>query len=78
MKKILVIIALAALVLVTVPLWGSCDLNAKLCNGLCSVRHMDSDVRTAGCRARCRTDQLSCLAKQGSRSVEDFIEGFKQ
>lgn len=78
MKKLVLLVAVIVIVLATVPLWGGCDLNAKVCTSLCSVRHYDSDMKAAGCRARCRTDQLSCLAKKGSKSVDDFVEGFKK
>ena len=78
MKKILLLAAVVVAALATVPFWGGCDVNAKICSTLCDVQHYDSDIKAAGCRARCSTDQLSCLAKKGSKSVDDFVEGFKK
>jgi hypothetical protein len=78
MKKILVVLALVAAAVASIPMWGGCDLNAKLCSGWCAVRHFNAEVKEAGCRARCSTEQLSCLAKKGQSGVDDFIEGFKQ
>ncbi|MCW8828732.1 MAG: hypothetical protein OQK94_06720 [Gammaproteobacteria bacterium] len=77
MKKILIVIAVAAVAIVTLPLWGSCDLNAKVCSGWCEVRHFNAELKAAGCRARCSTDRLRCLAGGGSDSVEEFMEGYR-
>lgn len=77
MKKVLVAVIVIIVGVATVPLWGSCDLNADVCRTWCSVRHMNSDVKEAGCRTRCATDRISCLAEQGSEGLNDFIEGFQ-
>lgn len=80
MKKVLsTVVVVAAVViagLATVPMWGSCDLNAKVCKTWCGVRHFNEDLKEAGCRTRCATDNMSCLAGQGADSVDDFLEGF--
>jgi hypothetical protein len=74
MKKVLLILIVAGIAAVTLPLWGSCDLNAKACRSWCSVRHFNSDMKTAACQARCTSDELSCLANQGVKDVEGFFE----
>ena len=65
MKKIIVIVlALAAIAVATVPLWGSCDLNYQVCTTWCEAKHYNSDVKVATCKAGCSADKLSCLGKQ--------------
>jgi hypothetical protein len=78
MKKLFLVVVLAVVAVATLPLWGSCDLNAKACSAWCSVRHFNSDVKTAGCKARCTADKLSCLADKGAKNVEGFVEEFKK
>lgn len=78
MKKVLIIAVLAAVAVATLPLWGSCDLNAKACSTWCSLRHFNSDVRTASCKARCSTDRLRCLTERGAKGVESFIDELKR
>ncbi|MGM0593985.1 MAG: hypothetical protein ACQETD_05545 [Pseudomonadota bacterium] len=78
MKKVIALIAVVLIGLVTIPLWGGCDLNAKLCRGWCEVRHFSQDMKAAGCRARCAADKLRCLADQGSGGVDDFVDGFNR
>lgn len=78
MKKILLAAGVAVIAVVTVPLWGGCDLNAKLCSSWCAVRHFNAEVKEAGCNARCSTEHLSCLADKGASGVNDFIEGFNK
>jgi hypothetical protein len=78
MKKILIAAVVIVVAVATLPLWGGCDLNAKACSTWCSVRHFNSDVKEAGCRARCATDKVSCLAEAGAEGVDDFIEGFNK
>jgi hypothetical protein len=72
------VIALVVAAVVSVPLWGGCDVNAKVCSAWCNVRHVNSDVKAAGCRARCQTDKLACIARQGTQGLDDFFEGFKR
>ena len=74
MKKLYIIVVLALVAVLTLPLWGSCDLNAAGCRHWCSVRHYGSDLRIASCRVQCSTDRLQCLAGQGAREVERFID----
>jgi len=78
MKKVLVVVALLVIVVASVPLWGGCDVKAKVCAGWCEVRHFNKEVKAAGCRARCSTDRLQCLAQEGQDGIDDFIEGFKR
>jgi len=78
MKKLLIVVVLAVVAVATLPLWGSCDLNAKACSAWCSVRHFNSDMKTAGCRSRCSTDRLRCLTDRGAKEVESFIDELKR
>ncbi len=75
MKKLYIIMVVTLVAVLTLPLWGSCDLNAKGCTTWCNVRHYGSDLRIASCNAECSTDQLRCLAEQGSLEVGRFIDG---
>lgn len=64
-KLILLIIIVAAIAGVTLPLWGSCDLQSEVCSKWCGIRHYDSTLKAAACRAECVGEGLNCLAKQG-------------
>ncbi len=74
MKKLYIIVVVTVVAVLTLPLWGSCDLNAKACSGWCSVRHYGSDIRVASCKAGCSTDRLRCLTSQGSKEAGRFID----
>lgn len=78
MKKLLLVVVLALIALGSVSWWGGCDLNARLCSAWCEVRHFNAEIKAAGCRARCTTERLRCLAGQGRDGVSDFIEGYRQ
>ncbi len=73
MKKLYLIVVVTLIAALTLPLWGSCDLNAKACDSWCSVRHYGSDLRTASCKAECTTDRLRCLTNQGKKEVDRII-----
>lgn len=74
MKKLYIIVVVALVAVLTLPLWGSCDLNAKACGSWCSVRHSGHDLRIASCKAECSTDRLRCLTNQGSKEVGRFMD----
>lgn len=75
MKKVLLILIVAGgIAVATLPMWGSCDLNAKACRTWCSVRHMNSDMKAAGCEASCTTKELSCLADNGAKELQGFFD----
>jgi len=78
MKKLLFILVLVVIAIVTLPLWGSCDLNARACSTWCSARHYNSDFKTATCQARCSSDKLNCLAEKGADSFNGFIDELKK
>jgi hypothetical protein len=78
MKKALLIAVLAIVAIATLPLWGSCELNAKACSGWCTVRHFNSDVRSAGCKANCTTERLHCLTRRGADEAESFFNELKE
>lgn len=66
MKKLVaLIIVVAAIAGVTLPLWGSCNLQADVCSQWCGIRHYDSGIKAAACRAECVADKLSCMAEDG-------------
>ncbi len=74
MKKIYILVVVTLVALLTLPLWGSCDLNAKACDGWCSLRYFGSDIRIASCKAECEADRLRCLTAQGSKEVGRMID----
>lgn len=78
MKKLLLIGVVLVVAVATLPLWGSCDLNAQACSAWCSARHFNSDIKTAACKAQCTTDKLSCLANKGAKEVEGIFKGGNQ
>ncbi len=69
MKKMITLLFVAlAVAAATLPLWASCDLQADVCSRWCGIRHYDSGIKAAACRAECIGDRLNCLAKQGGIS----------
>ncbi len=64
-RLIIISIFVVVVALVTVPLWGSCGLQADICSNWCGVRHINSDIKVAACRAECVTKRLACMAKEG-------------
>lgn len=66
MKKLITLtIVILAIAGVTLPLWASCNLQADVCSQWCGIRHYDSGIKAAACRAECIGDRLSCLAEEG-------------
>lgn len=66
MKKLLaLIVVVAAIAGITLPWWASCELQADVCSQWCGLRHYDSTIGAAACRAECVGDRLNCLAKEG-------------
>lgn len=67
MKKMtLMLLVVTAIAGVTLPLWASCDLQADVCSKWCGIRHYDSGIQAAACRAACVGDRLNCLAKRAN------------
>lgn len=65
MKKLLaLLLVVVAIGGVTLPLWASCDLQADVCSKWCGIRHYDSGIQAAACRAACVGDRLNCLANK--------------
>ena len=63
MKKLLLMIAAAVVIAgVTLPLWANCKTQAEVCSRWCGIRHYDSGMQAAACRAECVGKQLNCLA----------------
>lgn len=66
MKKLFGLLLLVLLAAgATFPLWASCDQKAEVCSRWCGIRHYDSTLKAAACRAECVGDRLNCLAKKG-------------
>lgn len=65
MKKILLLAGVLALLVVTVPLWGGCDLEYKVKSVWCDIRHFNSDTAALSCKARAVATKAGCLAEQG-------------
>jgi hypothetical protein len=69
MKNLIMLLAAALLVAgATLPLWASCDLQGDVCSRWCGIRHYDSGIKAATCRAECVADRLGCLAAEGGMS----------
>lgn len=77
MKKVAVVLLVLAAVVGTVPFWGGCDLNAKRCSTWCSIRHFNSDMKAAGCRARCALENARCQGDEAAAGVGEFMDGLK-
>lgn len=75
MKKLYITVVLTLIALLTLPLWGSCDLNAKACGAWCDVRHYGSELGIASCKAVCTTDRLRCLTGKGSEDSKRLLDG---
>jgi hypothetical protein len=66
MKRLIaLIIVVAAIAGATLPLWASCGVQAEVCSKWCGIRHYDSGIKAAACRAECVGARLNCLAKEG-------------
>ena len=72
LKKLLLVLLLLAVVVGTVPWWGSCDLKAQACRSWCSVKNFNSDMKAAGCRASCALENAAC---RGNKAVGNFMSG---
>jgi hypothetical protein len=57
----LLIVVVAAF---TLPYWGSCDLRGDVCSNWCGIRHFNSGIKAAACRAECVGERLNCLASE--------------
>jgi len=71
MRKILLLVALLIVGGITLPLWGSCDLNQRACATWCKVRHFNAEVQRAACLARCTTEKSRCLLQEGVEKVQE-------
>jgi hypothetical protein len=66
MKRLItLVIVVAAIAGATLPLWASCNLRAEVCSNWCGIRHYDSGIQAAACRAECLGARLNCLAQEG-------------
>jgi len=74
LKLLLIILLLAVVAVGTIPLWGSCDLKHQACTTICEVRHLDSDVNRASCKARCAVEKAGCLAGVGTEEVGRLLQ----
>ncbi len=75
MKKILLILILVAgAAAATIPLWGGCDLNYRLCDTWCSLRHMDSSAEASICQAKCATKKAGCVAGEAVEDVGRMLD----
>lgn len=61
----------------TMPWWGGCDLNAKRCSTLCSIKHFNNDMEAAGCRASCTMENARCHGEEAAEQLNDFLRGFQ-
>lgn len=77
MKKVMVIVLAVGAIIATIPVWGGCDLNARLCTTWCSIKHLNSDMKAAGCRTRCSMENANCHSREAAEGINDFVKGFQ-
>lgn len=77
MKKVIIAVLVLVAIIATIPLWGGCDLNASLCSASCSIRHLNNDMKAAGCRAHCSMENASCRGAEAAKQVNDFMQGLQ-
>lgn len=74
MKYVLIGLVLIVIGVASIPLWGSCGLKQQYCSTWCGVRHLNSDVKSAACEARCAAEQAGCLAGEGVARMGDALD----
>ena len=77
MKKLLIVLGLLVIVVATIPLWGGCDLNGRLCSTWCGIKHFNNDMKAAGCRVSCSLENARCQGAESARQLDDFMSGLK-
>jgi len=77
LKVSVVVVLVVAGLLASARWWGGCDVNYQLCRAWCSVRHFNADMKAAGCKTDCAAKKVRCLAAEGARGVNDFLEGMQ-
>lgn len=77
MKQVIIIVLSLVAIVATIPLWGSCSLNADLCNSWCNIKHFNSDAKTFGCRARCSVENATCQSKDAAGGFNEFMKGLQ-
>lgn len=77
MKKMIIIALALAAIVATIPLWGGCDLNARFCTAKCSIKHINKDMKAAGCRTRCSMENASCHSTEAAEGFNDFVKGLQ-
>ena len=66
MNKMLGLLLVVAVIAgATFPLWASCDIKADICSRWCGIRHYDSGIKAAACRAECVGERFKCMAAEG-------------
>ena len=63
-KVVVAAAGIAFIAYLTMSIWASCDLRRQTCTTVCEVRHMDSDLKKAGCKASCTSDNIACVSKE--------------
>ena len=70
-KIIFLLLILAVVALFTAPYWASCGMNHQLCELSCKVKHYDSDLTQASCKATCVADRVACEGSELAAPVMD-------
>lgn len=78
MKKVFIALLALGAAFATVPLWGSCDLNADACSAWCRMKHFNSDSKTFGCRVSCSMEQASCRSRDAAGGFNEFMKGLQE
>jgi hypothetical protein len=58
------LLGVAIIAVLTDSFWASCDTQYRICTAVCDVRHTDSDLKKAGCKARCTSDKVACVSRE--------------
>jgi hypothetical protein len=64
--KLLFVCIVLAMVLVSISLWGGCELGYKLDSAWCSVRYLFSEEREFACRVTAVFEKAGCLGANNS------------
>ena len=75
LKRILAVVVLLLAAVATLPWWGGCDLNARVCSTWCNVKNPGGEMKAAACRASCSLESTRCHGAKAAKDVGNFMKG---
>lgn len=63
-KAVVVIVGIAVIAFLTSSFWASCDIKYQICTTVCDIRHINSDLKKAGCKGSCTSKKIACISKK--------------